>query len=259
MPGQPCRSPRQGCARGVGPAVSHQGGKAAAVVVFTTPLSEQAELTRQVRDSGARVLITLTKHAALARQVKAETQLEHVIFTNVMDYLPEPKRLWFRLTREAKEGHRLRQPLEPGLWLQASELYKYGPHAPEVEVKPHDLALIQYTSGTTADPKGVMLSHRNLVANTLQTRHWIPGLTEGEEVFVSVLPFSHVYGMTTALNVPVALAAAMIILPSFSTGAVLRAIRRYRPTIFPGVPTMYQAINNYPGVRQYRIDSIKAE
>src|SRR5262249_6413616 len=124
-------------------------------------------------------------------------------------------------------------------------------HAPEVEVQPDDLALIQYTSGTTADPKGVMLSHRNLVANTLQTRHWIPGLTEGRELFVSVLPFSHVYGMTTALNTPVALAAGMIILPSFNTLAVLKAIRRYRPTIFPGVPTMYQAINNFPAVRQY--------
>jgi len=232
--------------------------KAAGVVVFTTPLSEQAELTRQVRDSGARVLITLTKHAALARQVKAETQLEHVIFTNVKDYLPEPKRLWFGLTREAQEGHRLRLPLEPGLWLQSAELDKYGPHAPEIEVQPNDLALIQYTSGTTAEPKGVMLSHRNLVANTLQTRHWIPGLREGRETFVSVLPFSHVYGMTAALNVPVALAAAMIILPTFSTPDVLNAIRRYHPTIFPGVPTMYMALNNFPGVRGYGIESIKA-
>jgi long-chain acyl-CoA synthetase len=232
--------------------------KAAGVVVFTTPLSEQAELTRQVRDSGARVLVTLTKHAALARQVKAETQLEHVIFTNVKDYLREPKRLWFSLRQEAQEGHRLRPPLEPGLWLMAAELYKYGPHAPEIETRPDDLALIQYTSGTTDAPKGVMLSHRNLVANTLQTRHWIPGLREGQEVFISVLPFSHAYGMTTALNVPVALAAAMIILPKFSTLEVLRAIRRYRPTIFPGVPTMYLAINNFPHVRQYKIDSIRA-
>jgi long-chain acyl-CoA synthetase len=232
--------------------------KAAAVVVFTTPLSEPQELARQVRDSGARVLVTLTRHAAMAQSVKAQTQLEHVIFTNVKDYLPEPKRLWFGLTREAREGHVLRPPLEAGLHLLSAELYKYGPHAPEIEVQPNDLALIQYTSGTTAQPKGVMLSHRNLVANTLQTRHWIPGLKEGHERFLSVLPFSHVYGMTAALNVPVALAATCIILPSFVTEEVLRAIRRYRPTIFPGVPTMYMAINNYPGVRRFGIESIKA-
>ena len=232
--------------------------KAGAVVVFTTPLSEPDELARQVRDSGARVLVTLTRLADTARTVKAQTQLEHVIFTNVKDYLPEPRRALFTLTREAREGHRLRLPLEPGLHLLSAELDKYGPHAPEVEVKPNDLALIQYTSGTTAQPRGVMLSHRNLVANTLQTRHWLPDLREGREVFLSVLPFSHAYGMTVALNVPVALGAAMVVLPSFVTEEVLRAIRRYRPTIFPGVPTMYTAINSYPGVRRFGIQSIKA-
>jgi long-chain acyl-CoA synthetase len=232
--------------------------KAAGVVVFTTPLSEPVELARQVRDSGARVLVTFTRHAELARTVRAQTQLEHVILTNVKDYLPEPKRLLFSLRREAQEGHRLGQPLEAGLHLMSAELYKYSPHAPEIDVGLNDVALIQYTSGTTAQPKGVMLSHHNLVANTLQTRHWIPGLREGKEVFLSVVPFSHVYGMTAALNVPVALAAACIILPTFVTEDVLKSIRRYRPTIFPGVPTMYMAINNFPGVRRFGIESIKA-
>ncbi|MEP7358255.1 MAG: AMP-binding protein [Anaerolineales bacterium] len=127
-----------------------------------------------------------------------------------------------------------------------------------MEVEPGSLALIQYTSGTTAQPRGVMLSHQNLVANTLQTRHWLPGLREGREVFLAVLPVSHAYGMTLALNVPVALAAAMIVLPSFVTEDVLRAIQRYKPTLFPGVPTMYAALSTYPGVRRFGIDSIKA-
>jgi long-chain acyl-CoA synthetase len=232
--------------------------KAGAVVVFTTPLSEPEELTRQVRESGAKVLVTLTRLAETARVVKAETQLEHIIFTNVKDYLPEPKRLLFTLTREAKEGHRLPFPLEPGQHLLSGELYRHGPHAPEVEVRPNDLALIQFTSGTTAQPKGVMLSHQNLVANALQTRHWIPSLREGRERFLSVLPFSHVYGMTTAMNVPVALAATMIVLPSFASEQVLRAIQRYKPTLFPGVPTMFAALSNFPKVRRYGIQSIRA-
>ena len=232
--------------------------KAGTVVVFTTPLSEPEELARQVRDSGARVLVTLTRLADTARMVKAATQLEHVIFTNIKDYLPEPRRAWFTLTREAQEGHRLRLPLEPGLHLLSAELYKHGPHAPEVEVQPDELALIQYTSGTTAQPRGVMLSQRNLVANSLQTRHWLPELREAGEVFLCVLPFSHSYGMTVALNVPVTIGATMVILPSFVTESVLRAIHRYRPTIFPGVPTMYTAINNFPGVRRFGIQSIKA-
>jgi long-chain acyl-CoA synthetase len=137
-------------------------------------------------------------------------------------------------------------------------LYKHNPHAPEVEFKPDDVALIQFTSGTTAVPKGVMLSHRNLIANTLQTRHWIPTLREGKETILSVLPFSHVYGMTVAMNVAVALAATMVILPTFVTEQVLKTIKKYKPTIFPGVPTMYLAINNFPGVRRFGISSIKA-
>jgi long-chain acyl-CoA synthetase len=232
--------------------------KAGAVVVFTTPLSEPGELARQVRESDAKVLVTLTRLAETARAVKAQTGLQHIILTNVKDYLPVHKWLAFTLARESKEGHRLPPRLEPGTHLLSAELYKFEPHAPEVDVRPEDLALIQFTSGTTAQPKGVMLSHRNLIANTLQTRHWIPDLREGREVFLSVLPFSHVYGMTAAMNVPVVLAAAMVILPTFVTEEVLKAIRRYRPTIFPGVPTMYVAINNYPGVRRFGVNSIRA-
>ncbi len=232
--------------------------KAGAVVVFTTPLSEPAELARQVRDSGAKVLVTLTRLAETARTVQAQTALQHIIFTSVKDYLPEPKRFLFALTREGPEGHRLPFPLGRGMALLTNELYKHHHHAPEVEVNPDGLALIQYTSGTTAEPKGVMLSHRDLVANALQTRHWIPGVKEGRETFLSVLPFSHVYGMTTALNVPIMLAATMIIQPTFSTLEVLKAIRRYRPTLFPGVPTMFMAIANFKGARRYGISSIKA-
>lgn len=232
--------------------------KLGGVVVFTTPLSAPDELARQVRHSKARAVITLTRLADTMRQVKQQTDLEFVIFTNVKDYLPEPQRFLFTLTREAKEGHRLPFAPEPGMYLLANELYKYSPHAPEVETHPDDLALIQYTSGTTAQPKGVMLSHRNLMANALQTRHWLPELKEGQERFLSVIPLSHAYGMTAAMNVPVALGAAMIIQPAFITQEVLAAIKRYRPTIFPGVPSMYVNLTNAPGVRNYGISSIKA-
>jgi long-chain acyl-CoA synthetase len=102
-----------------------------------------------------------------------------------------------------------------------------------------------------------MLSHRNLLANTLQTRHWLPDVDEGREVFLSVLPFSHIYGTTTALNVPVAVGACMVILPTFEIHEVLKAIQRTRPGFFPGVPSMYVAIKDYPRVRRYGVESIK--
>jgi long-chain acyl-CoA synthetase len=117
---------------------------------------------------------------------------------------------------------------------------------------------MQFTGGTTADPKGVMLSHYNLVANALQTRHWIPDAQEGSERFLCVIPFSHSYGLTAALTVPIALGAALILKPKFEVGDTLKAIKRFKPTIFPGVPQMYVAIKDVPGVRKYGISSIKA-
>jgi long-chain acyl-CoA synthetase len=119
------------------------------------------------------------------------------------------------------------------------------------------MAVIQYTGGTTGQARGVMLSHRNLVANTMQTRHWMPNAVEGRERFLSVVPFFHSYGMTTAMNVPIALGAVMVLKTQFHTQEVLKAIRRYRPTIFCGVPSMYVALANFHGVRKYGIVSIK--
>jgi long-chain acyl-CoA synthetase len=103
-----------------------------------------------------------------------------------------------------------------------------------------------------------MLTHRALLANALQTRHWITNLHEGRETMLAVLPFSHSYGMTAAMNVPIALGARIVILPNFVTLDVLKHIKRYKPTLFPGVPTMYMAINQFKGVRKYGISSIKA-
>ena len=127
-----------------------------------------------------------------------------------------------------------------------------------IKISPENLATIQFTGGTTAEPKGVMLSHRNLVANAIQTRHWMSNAVEGEERFLCVLPFSHSYGLTTALNLPVAIGATLILKSKFETIDLLKTIKRYQPTVFPGVPSMYMAIKDYPGVRKYGISSINA-
>jgi long-chain acyl-CoA synthetase len=232
--------------------------KAGASVVFASPLSEPDELMRQIQDCQAEALITLTMLQDVARRALDTAGLKHVIFTSVSDYMPTHKALIFRLARERAEGHRLDGPLQPGTHRFTTLLRAHSATPPEVEVEAEDLAVIAYTSGTTDSPKGVMLTHRNLVANALQVRHWVSDLREGRERFLCVLPFSHSYGLTTALVVPVMMAATMIILPTFITAQVLRAIRRYRPTLFPGVPSMYMAVNNFPGVRRYGIRSIRA-
>jgi long-chain acyl-CoA synthetase len=130
----------------------------------------------------------------------------------------------------------------------------------EFQPVPHssdDLAALLYTGGTTSAPKGVMLSHRNLVANAIQTQAWFPDLRQGHEVFLGALPFSHSYGLTACLNLAVLAASTVVLLPTFDIQTLLRAIRRYRPTVFPGTPALYAAINEFPKVRDYQISSVK--
>jgi len=226
--------------------------RAGATVVFANPVSEEAELIRQVSDSRATTLVTLTQFEPLARAVRNATPLRRVIVTQVSDYLPPHMQWVYRQRHQEFFG-----PLEE-MFAWTGALRQVTARPPDVSVKTSDLAVIQYTGGTTAAPKGVMLTHAALAANSIQTRHWIPDLREGREVFLSVLPFSHIYGLTTALNVPVLLAATMVLLPTFRVEQVLDAIKRHHPTIFPGVPTMYVAINNVPGVRRFGIQSIRA-
>jgi long-chain acyl-CoA synthetase len=236
--------------------------KAGAIAVFTFPKTAQEEVVRQIRDSEAKVLVTLDQYSNLVMEIKASTQdeccLEHVIFVNPLDYLPVIKRLVIALSPDKKKKYNHKFSPEDGLYTFGQLLKNQKNADPNVEMTADDLATIQYTGGTTAAPKGVMLSHYNLVSNALQTRHWMPDSQEGQERFLCTLPFSHSYGLTTALVVPVGLGATMLLKATFDVRDVLKYIRRYRPTIFPGVPAMYVAINDYPGVRRFGLDSIKA-
>ena len=224
--------------------------KAGAAVVFVPPVIEPEEIVRQIKESDASVLVTLSMWAGLAKQIQEGSGVPHVVLTDAADYLSLPKYL---ISNWRNRGYGLQNALRWRDWLGGN-----SNKSPTVEVTPDDLAVIQYTGGTTAQSKGVMLSQRNLVANALQTRHWLPEAKEGRERFLCVVPIFHSYGLTTAMNVPVSIGAAMILKPQFQILDVLKAIKRYKPTIFPGVPSMYVAINNFRGVRKYGIKSIKA-
>jgi long-chain acyl-CoA synthetase len=232
--------------------------KAGGVVVFTLPQSEPEEIVEHLRHSGAKIMVALSELAAVVTPVLAETDLEHVIMTKLADGLPRRKRWLLRLASRGKGVEPA--PLTPELGLHSfTEILKgQSRKSPPVSVAPSDSAVIQYTGGTTAASKGVLLSHYNLVANTIQTRHWMPEAKEGRERFLCVLPFSHSYGLTTGLNVPVALGATLIVKARFDVKDTLESIRRQRPSIFPGVPQMYLAISNYPSVRKFGIHSIRA-
>lgn len=224
--------------------------KAGATAVFIPPIIEPEEIVREIKDSDASVLVTLSMWAGLAKQIQKGSGVPHVVLTDAADYLSLPK---FLISRWRNRGFGLPNALRWKEWLGAQSL-----KSPTVEIAPEDLAAIIYTGGTTAQSKGVMLSHRNLVANALQTRHWLPDADEGKERFLCIVPIFHSYGMTAAMNVPVSIGAAMILKTQFQILDILKTIRRYKPTIFPGSPNMYVAINNFRGVRKFGINSIKA-
>jgi long-chain acyl-CoA synthetase len=224
--------------------------KAGSVAVFIPPMTSPEELVQQVKSVDAAVLITLTTWSGLAAQIQRDSGVPHVILTDPAEYLAPYKQL---ISRWKNRGLHLAGALHWRRWLRGQ-----SPHSPSVPVEPGDLAVIEFTGGTTAAARGVMLSHQNLVANALQTRHWMPAAREGRERFLCAVPIFHSYGLTTVLTTPVSLGAAMILEAQFQIADVMKGIRSYRPTIFPGVPSMYVAINNFRGARKYGIRSIQA-
>lgn len=234
--------------------------KSGGVVVMSNPEADAPQIAHQVNESGAKVLVTLQDFAGFVKTVQANTALEKIILTDIRHAVPDGvyKNLlarWGVAGAAAADN----SPLPPANCLWMSELMADAARDPlSVQVGSHDLAAILYTSGTTDKPKGVCLTHANLVANTLQTRHWIQELQYGEEVCLSVVPLTHSYGMTNAMNIPIALGATIILLPVFELEQVLAHIKKYKPTLFPGVPSMYMAINEASHVRSYGLDSIKA-
>lgn len=238
--------------------------EAGAIAVFNLPFINLENLIHQLQETSARVFITLAEFDSTVQKMintfpnQKSSPLEHVIYTDLSDYMTFSKQLRLSFSRRKSKRSLAEVPTEAKFHSFNRLLSSHNWRSPEIPTTSDDLAVIQYTGGTTAEPKGVMLTHRNLVANALQTRHWMPSAQEGKERFLSVLPFSHSYGLTAGLNVPFTLGATLIIKTEFNVLEVLKTIKRNHPTIFPGVPRMYLAIKDFHGVRKFGISSIKA-
>ena len=234
--------------------------KIGGVVVMPNPDADGAAIVRQVDQTQPKVMITLKVFDHLAQTVKSATQLDQFIFTDIQSVVSPSV---FKKLMEQWGGMEA-QPEDEAIMHATDErmdaLMQEAPTDPPpvTDVGGADLAAILFTSGTTGAPKGVCLTHRNLVANTLQTRHWIPDLNYGKEVCLAVLPIIHSYGLINVMSLPIALAGTIILMPVFDTQGVLETIRDYEVSIFPGVPSMYMAINHFPGAREYGLSSIKA-
>jgi long-chain acyl-CoA synthetase len=234
-----------------------------AIVVQNNPLYTAAELHTQLADSGAKVVIVFDRAYETLAEARRGTAVEHVVVTSLTEYLPAGKRLALRLPlKKARETRaELTTPLpedgpEP-LFFQDLLASSRGRHS-TVRITPRrDIAALQYTGGTTGRPKGAMLTHANLLANAYQTAAWDPGMVPGHEVTLAVLPMFHVFGLTLCLTTTMLIGGTIVLVPKFDLNLVLGEIRRHRPTIFPGVPPIYQQIADSPKARSAHLDSIR--
>lgn len=245
------------CPQGV---ISYYGAlMAGGIVVQVNPLYTERELTYQLQDSGANFIICLDILMPRVSAVRENTAIKHVVVTRIADYLPFPKNLAYPFIQKRQYNMVVKvTPTEnTHNWKEAitssTEDYKV------MTIDPiEDIALLQYTGGTTGKPKGVMLTHHNLVSNVQMVKAWLYKLEEANEIVLATLPFFHVYGMTTVMNLCIMSAYKMILLPKFDAEETLKTIQKMKPTIFPGAPTMYIGLLNHPKIGKYDLSSVQA-
>jgi long-chain acyl-CoA synthetase len=230
--------------------------KAGGTVVNYSPLYSEPELRHQIEDSGTEIMVTLNLQL-LYPKMKAllgKTRLRHLVVGTMSEVLPFPKSLLFPLVRRKDIA-----AVDGGADHTAyAALLKAGTVAPPSPVDAtEDVAVIQYTGGTTGVAKGAMLTHHNIHANAVQCGMWFAGLEPGGERVMGVLPLFHVFAMTAVMNFPLLIGAEIIMHPRFELVPVLKDIVRKKPTLMPGVPTMFTAINNYPDIKSYNLSSLK--
>jgi long-chain acyl-CoA synthetase len=230
-----------------------------AIVAENNPLYTEHELEHQINDAGCKVLICLDPlYEKLARLKGKLPTVEHIIATGIQDALPFPKNVLFPL-KGKRDGTYAKIPESEGVLRMTDLVNRTAPTATQVPIDAEtDLAVLLYTGGTTGVSKGVMLTHGNLVANAFQGRLWLPDIQAGRENVLCVLPFFHAYGFTICLTLGVLSAATLTLLPRFDVATVLKTIDKRKPTLFPGVPTMYVALNNADDVGKHDLSSIRA-
>jgi len=234
--------------------------KIGGIVVATNPLYSPREIKHQANDSGIEVMIVMSNFYNRIKEVQPETKIRTLVVTNIKETLPSITAFLFTLLKEKKGGFRI-ELAEGDLWMQ-DLIEPYAPaDRPDIDVGPNDDAVFQYSGGTTGTPKAAVALHRNLVANTLQIRRWMPTCKDGEEVILMSLPLYHVYGMVAGMDFALAAGASLVMVPDArDIKDTLENLQKYKATIFPAVPTLYNAINNWPDVAagKYDLSSIKA-
>ena len=220
--------------------------KAGGIVVAINMLYKSREIVNQVNDAQVQLIFAISEHYPAIKELQAGTSIRKIIVVGPVKGIP------LRSKPNLSAGDAwLDDLLEQGRKLES----------PHVDIQPEDTAIYQYTGGTTGTPKGALGTHRNLVANVVQFRHWLVDIKDGHETVLVAIPLFHVYGMVLGMLLAIYSGASMVLIPNpRDFQAILKSIQDYKVTIFPGVPTLYNAINNHPEVLKGRhnLSSIKA-
>jgi long-chain acyl-CoA synthetase len=225
------------------------------ITVMNNPLYSDRELKHQFNDSGSKILITLDLLGNRMIDLRPQTRIRQIIYTSIGDYLPFPKNLLFPLVAKKKNLAADVKPAE-NVYRWKDVLDQKAPGLPEVELSFDDVAMYQYTGGTTGISKGVMLTHGNLSKQVQQIAAWFPTF-DSNEIMLGALPFFHVFGMTTAMNLAIYLGWGDILIPKPQPEPLIKAIQKFKPTFAPLVPTMYIGIVNHPDIDKIDLTSIK--
>ncbi len=223
--------------------------KIGGIVVMNCPLYSDRELLHQFNNSGSKILITLDLLANRMIDLRPQTKLQQIIYSSIGDYLPFPKNFLFPLVAKKKK---LAADVKP-----ADNLHKWedliennAPYLSRQRLNLDDIAMIQYTGGTTGVAKGVKLSHGNISKQVQQVASWFQEFKKGEELMLGALPFFHVFGLTTAMNLSIMMGWGNILVPRPDSGNLLKAIKDFRPTFGPLVPTMYIGMLSHPNLEK---------
>ncbi len=230
--------------------------KLGAIVVNFNPLYAEKEIEKQINDSGCKVMATVDVPSVYDTLVKMQgtTCLEKIIVGRMTDILPPVKSALYRLAKRRE----IARPVYGEQIIDFRTLTANDGNYKPAEINPeNDLAVLQYTGGTTGPSKGAMLTHANLSANTEQSRLLLPGAVMGQETMLGVLPFFHVFAMTAVMNVSISLGGRIIMLPRFDLEQAIKTIHKKRPTLFPAVPAIYNAINHYKDLGRYNLRSVR--
>ena len=230
--------------------------KLGGIAVMNNPLYSDRELEYQFNNSGAKLLITLDLLGKRMIGLRPKTKIKEIIYTSIGDYLPFPKNILFPLVGK-KKGLAADVPRADNVFRWKEALSKNYTQAPKVKLSFEDVAMYQYTGGTTGVSKGVMLTHANLSTQVQQVRAWFPKFNKGGEIMLGALPFFHVFGLTVAMNFSIYMGWGDILVPKPQPEQLLEAIGKFKPTFAPLVPTMYIGMLNHPNIDKTDMTSIK--